>query len=81
VACQKTGGRRQDLLQAIASAEIPRIDLLVRWGGRNRLSGMLPLQSVYADVFVVEDFWPDFQLQHLEQALQWYRHQDVTLGG
>lgn len=31
-----------------------------------RLSGFLPMQSVYAD---------------FEQALEWYNRQDVTLGG
>jgi len=31
------------LLESIASANIPRIDLLIRWGGRRRLSGMLPI--------------------------------------
>lgn len=80
-ATKATGGKREDLLHAIASAEIPRIDLVIRWGGRNRLSGMLPLQSVYADFFVINDYWPDFMPQHLESALSWYSHQDVTLGG
>jgi undecaprenyl diphosphate synthase len=81
-AAQKLGGgRRQDLLQAIASADIPRIDLVIRWGGRNRLSGMLPLQSVYSDLYVVDQYWPDFEPQHLEQAFAWYSTQDITLGG
>lgn len=75
------GRQRKDLLQAISSAEIPRIDLVIRWGGRSRLSGMLPLQSVYADLFVIADYWPDFVPQHLENALSWYTQQDITLGG
>lgn len=75
------GGKRNDLLQAISSAEIPRIDLVIRWGGRSRLSGMLPLQSVYADFFVIDDLWPDLTPQHLESALTWYSRQDITLGG
>ncbi len=75
------GNQRKDLLQAISSSEIPRIDLIVRWGGRSRLSGMLPLQSVYADLFVIDDYWPDLVPQHLENALNWYSQQDITLGG
>jgi undecaprenyl diphosphate synthase len=75
------GGSRKDLLQEAASAEVSRIDLLVRWGGRRRLSGMLPLQSVYADFYVVDDYWPDFEEHHLDSALRWYDTQDVTLGG
>ncbi len=75
------GGRRQDLLQSVASAEIPRVDLVIRWGGRSRLSGMLPLQTVYSDFFVIDDYWPDLKPRHLSQALEWYQKQDITLGG
>ena len=70
-----------DLLKNIASREISRLDLIVRWGGRRRLSGFLPVQSIYADFFVVEDYWPDFRREHLQEALDWYQKQDVTLGG
>jgi undecaprenyl diphosphate synthase len=80
-AVKPIGGRRKDLLQAISSSEIPRIDLVIRWGGRSRLSGMLPLQSVYADFFVINDYWPDFEAKHLNDALAWYSDQDITLGG
>jgi undecaprenyl diphosphate synthase len=66
---------------ALRSAEVSRIDLVVRWGGGRRLSGFLPAQSVYADIFVVDAFWPDFEPAHLDSALAWYRQQDRTLGG
>ncbi len=69
------------LQNSIASRDISRIDLIIRWGNRRRLSGFLPVQSIYADFFVVEDLWPDFQPDHLYQALRWYEKQDITLGG
>ena len=75
------GGRRKDLLETICSAEIPRVDLVVRWGGRRRLSGMLPLQTVYSDFFVLDKYWPDLEPRDLEEALEWYSSQDITLGG
>ena len=65
----------------IASAAIPRVDLLIRWGGRRRLSGFLPVQSVYADFYIVDDYWPDFTDKHFLDALAWYQDCDVTLGG
>ena len=46
-----------------------------------RLSGFLPVQSVYADFYVVDRLWPDFQPEDFYQALAWYQKQDVTLGG
>jgi len=76
--CGETSRNLQD---AIASRNISRIDLIIRWGGRRRLSGFLPVQSIYADFYVVDDLWPDFQREHFFEALRWYENQDITLGG
>jgi len=65
----------------IKSSDISRIDLIIRWGGRRRLSGFLPVQSVYADFYVVDDYWPDFKKEQFYDALKWYDTQDITLGG
>ncbi len=67
--------------ERIASRDVSRIDLMVRWGGMRRLSGMLPVQAVYSDFYVVDDLWPDYKTEHLHEALRWYAKQDVTLGG
>lgn len=72
---------RRDIRDNLRSGDISRIDLVVRWGGMRRLSGMLPVQSVYADFFVVEALWPDFLPQQFDEALAWYARQDVTHGG
>lgn len=65
----------------LRSQEVSRLDLIVRWGGGRRLSGFLPVQSVYADFYVVDDYWPDFDMSHFDNALAWFRQQDQTLGG
>jgi undecaprenyl diphosphate synthase len=65
----------------LRSADVSRLDLVVRWGGGRRLSGFLPVQSVYADIFVLDALWPDFEQRHLDAALAWLRQQDRTLGG
>ena len=70
-----------NLSDHIASSDISRVDLLIRWGGRRRLSGFLPLQSVYADFYILEELWPDFKPDQFYKALEWYQNQDVTLGG
>lgn len=71
----------KNMNENIASSDISRVDLIIRWGGRRRLSGFLPVQSVYADFYVIDDFWPDFNRQHFYDALSWYQTSDVTLGG
>jgi len=65
----------------LRSHEISRMDLIIRWGGMTRLSGFLPVQSVYSDIYVVNEFWPNFDPEQFFQALQWYQKQDITLGG
>lgn len=65
----------------LRSNEVSRLDLIVRWGGGSRLSGFLPVQSVYADLYVREEYWPDFAPHHFEDALAWFKNQDQTLGG
>lgn len=65
----------------LRSEEVSRLDLIVRWGGGRRLSGFLPVQSVYADFFVHDALWPDFAPEHFDEALAWFREQDQTLGG
>lgn len=63
------------------SFDISRIDLVVRWGGMRRLSGFLPIQSVYSDFYIVDHYWPDYEDEDFTKALLWYSGQDVTLGG
>lgn len=70
-----------DLKNNWSSRDIPRIDLVIRWGGMRRLSGFLPLQTVYSDIYVEPTLWPDFEERHIDEALEWYSRQDVTLGG
>lgn len=72
---------KNNLHNHIQSNDISRLDLIIRWGGRRRLSGFLPVQSIYADFYVIDDYWPDFDNCHIENAFNWYNSQDITLGG
>lgn len=74
-------GWEWDMKNGWASKQIPRIDMVIRWGGMCRLSGFLPIQTVYSDFYIVKDLWPDFKDKHLNDALDWYKRQDITLGG
>lgn len=65
----------------LRSHEVSRIDLIIRWGGGRRLSGFLPVQSVYADFYVIDSYWPDFNESQFDEALLWFRSQDRTFGG
>jgi undecaprenyl diphosphate synthase len=79
-AAENMTGKR-DLTESLASRHVSRIDMVVRWGGCRRLSGFLPVQSVYADFYVVDDYWPDYELEQFHEALEWYQTVEKTLGG
>lgn len=72
---------RKKIHDCLHSKEISRIDLILRWGGMKRLSGFLPVQSVYADFYTINNLWPDFKKDDFFNAMNWYNKQDVTLGG
>lgn len=78
---KKAQDRKRNVIDYIESKDISRVDLIIRWGGRRRLSGFLPVQSIYADFYIIDDLWPDFKPEHFWQALEWYDQQDITLGG
>jgi undecaprenyl diphosphate synthase len=73
--------KQTGIINDLKSRDVSKIDLIIRWGGWSRLSGFLPVQSIYADIFIVDELWPDFKPAHLNQALEWYSKQDITLGG
>lgn len=72
---------KKNILSNIKSSDVSNVDLIIRWGGRRRLSGFLPVQSIYSDFYVIDELWPNFKEEHFYKALDWYNIQDITLGG
>jgi len=33
----------------------------------------LPIQSVYADFYVLDEMWPDYDSEQFYRALEWYQ--------
>lgn len=61
--------------------ELPPVDLLIRPGGDLRVSNFLLWQIAYAEFYVMEDYWPDFQPEHLDAAIEDYRRRQRRFGG
>ena len=62
-------------------AGIPDPDLIIRTGGEKRLSGYLPWQSVYAELYFTPVLFPDFTPKELDKALEDYENRDRRFGG
>ena len=63
------------------TADLPPLDLLIRTSGEIRLSNFLLWQSAYAEMLFVETLWPDFQPEHLSQALEDFAQRERRYGG
>ncbi len=55
-------------------------DLMIRTGGRNRLSNYLLWQTSYAEVFFTPTLWPDFDGRGLKEAITWFQNQTRNFG-
>ena len=49
--------------------ELPDIDLIIRTSGERRLSGFMPWQAQYAELYFTDTMWPDFRPKDLAAAL------------
>ena len=55
-------------------------DLLIRTSGEMRISNFLLWQVAYAEIYVTENFWPDFDRAEFHQALSNYQQRDRRFG-
>ncbi len=52
---------------------MPDPDLIVRTGGKKRLSGLFPWQGTYSELYFSDIMWPDFSEEELDKALAYYQ--------
>ncbi|MEO8026236.1 MAG: undecaprenyl diphosphate synthase family protein, partial [Bryobacteraceae bacterium] len=56
-------------------------DLLIRTAGEMRVSNFLLWQIAYAELYVTETLWPDFDRAELLRAVLDYQKRDRRFGG
>ncbi len=59
---------------------IPDPELVIRTGGRSRLSNFLLWQTAYSEFYFTKTLWPDFDEKALKRALTWYQEQKRNFG-
>ena len=62
-------------------AEFGDLDALIRTGGEKRLSGFMPMQATYAELFFMDKYWPDFEEADVENILLEFRNRERRMGG
>jgi len=81
-----TGTAPEDIDENAVSAALytagqPDPDLLIRTAGEQRLSNFLLWQMAYSEIFVTDVLWPDFDKQHLYEAILDYQRRTRKFGG
>ncbi|WP_202918577.1 polyprenyl diphosphate synthase [Streptomyces cavernae] len=70
----------QDIAAQLYTADQPDPDLIIRTSGEQRLSTLMPWQSVYSELFFLPVNWPDLTLQDFLTALTTYHHRQRRFG-
>ena len=60
--------------------DLPDVDLLIRTSGEHRISNFLLWQIAYAELYFIDVFWPDFNEQHLVNAIINYQNRERRFG-
>ena len=84
-AAAEAGRHGEVTVESIAAhldtADLPPLDLLIRTSGEVRLSNFLLWQAAYAEMWFTDVLWPDFTLEHLEEALASFAARERRFGG
>lgn len=76
-ACQRGEMSANEINEAsfetkLETAGQPQLDLLIRTGGEVRLSNFLLWQAAYAELYFTDVYWPAFDEQEFDKALNWF---------
>lgn len=59
---------------------IPDPDLLIRTGGEKRISNYLLWQIAYSEIFVTDEYWPEFGRDSLVKAVEEFKNRQRRFG-
>jgi undecaprenyl diphosphate synthase len=77
----KSAITEDELTKHLYTASLPDPDLLIRTSGEMRISNFLLWQIAYAEIFVTETLWPDFNRARLLEALLEFQKRERRYGG
>jgi undecaprenyl diphosphate synthase len=70
-----------NFVKFLDTKEIPDPDLVIRTGGELRLSGLMPWQVTYSELYFTNILFPDFKPKDLEDAVKEFSKRKRNFGG
>ena len=66
--------------EALSTRKIPYPDLVIRTSGEQRISNFLLWEIAYAELYFTPIYWPDFNEQDLDIAIESYGRRERRFG-
>lgn len=70
----------EDFSRNLQTGEMPDPDMIIRTSGEKRLSGFLPWQGVYSELFFTDTMWPDFSKEEFAKMIAEYGERERRMG-
>ncbi|MEM0154940.1 MAG: polyprenyl diphosphate synthase, partial [Methanothrix sp.] len=64
----------------LLSKDVPEIDLVIRTSGELRLSGFMPWQTTYSELYFTKKYWPAFTRKDFEKVISSYMKRERRFG-
>ena len=77
---QITDIEEEDITRLLDTSGMPDPDLIIRTGGAQRMSGFMPWQAVYAELYFTDTYMPDFTVERFNEALEEYIERERRFG-
>ena len=70
----------ESISRRLYHADMPDPDLIVRTSGEERISNFLLWQAAYSELYFTPVYWPDFDREHLYEAIRDYQKRSRRFG-
>ena len=74
------GGGEEEFAKLLYAPDMGDPDLLIRTSGEMRVSNFLLWQTAYSELVFADVLWPDFSLEHLQDALREFEARQRRFG-
>lgn len=61
--------------------DIPDPELVIRTSGEFRVSNFLLWETAYSEFYITNTYWPDFDKNEYEKAIEWFNNRERRFGG
>lgn len=71
----------EDFRNYLYQPDIPDPELVIRTSGEFRVSNFLLWEVAYSEFYITDTFWPDFNEDEYDKALEWFNNRERRFGG